>query len=79
MSAAQIPAASDTTNSHAVLLDMQVFLKDGRIISIPLAYFPKLMNATPKQLNNWRLIGAGIGIHWNTLDEDLSVDGLLAQ
>ena len=66
------------TAIHFTKGQMQVALKDGRMISVPLAYFPKLMHATAKQLNNWRLIGNGIGIHWEILDEDLSVDGLLA-
>ena len=56
---------------------MQVSLNDGRIIQVPLAYFPRLMNANSRQLNQWRLIGKGVGIHWEALDEDISVEGLL--
>ena len=56
---------------------LTVSLADGRIISIPLAYFPKLLHATPEQRNNWRLIGHGQGITWEVIDEDLSVEGLL--
>ena len=57
---------------------MHVLLADGREISVPLEWFPKLRNAKKKQLENWRLIGGGVGIHWNDLDEDISVAGLLA-
>lgn len=53
-------------------------LSDGRTISVPLAWYPRLLNATPKERSNWRLIGKGQGIHWNDLDEDVSVEGLLA-
>jgi len=54
-----------------------VDLADGRSISAPLEWFPSLRNATAAQRNNWRLIGRGVGIHWEDLDEDLSVAGLL--
>jgi hypothetical protein len=56
---------------------MYVQLSDGREIAVPLEWFPGLRNATDKQRNSWRLIGRGVGIHWNDLDEDLSVEGLL--
>ena len=56
---------------------MHVQLSDGREITVPLEWFPTLRNATDKQRNNWRLIGKGVGIHWDDLDEDLSVEGLL--
>jgi hypothetical protein len=52
-------------------------LSDGRVISVPLEWFPALRKATAKQRNNWRLIGKGVGIHWEDLDEDISVEGLL--
>ncbi len=55
----------------------RVRLEDGREIAVPLAWLPKLATATPDQLAQWRLIGRGIGIHWENLDEDLSVAGLL--
>ena len=54
-----------------------VVLMDGREINTPLTWFPKLSGATREQLNNWRFIGRGLGIHWNDLDEDISVEGLL--
>jgi hypothetical protein len=51
---------------------------DGRRDSVPLAWFPRLLRVTPKQRANWRLIGCGIGIHWDDVDEDISVRSLLA-
>lgn len=54
-----------------------VALTDGREISVPLAWFPRLVNATPQQRANWRLIGQGEGIHWEDADEDISVPRLL--
>lgn len=56
---------------------MIVHLQDGRSLWVPLEWFPTLRDAPPAQQNNWRLIGHGIGIHWEDLDEDLSVRGLL--
>ncbi len=56
---------------------LHVQLSDGRAISAPLEWFPKLSNATAEQRSHWRLIGKGIGIHWDDLDEDLSVAGLM--
>ncbi len=55
-----------------------VTLADGRCVSAPLEWFPRLLRATPKQRKKWRLIGGGIGIHWEGLDEDISVRSLLA-
>lgn len=56
---------------------MIVFLEDGRELSVPLEWFSKLRTATEKQLNDWRFIGNGQGIHWEEIDEDLSVESLL--
>ena len=56
---------------------MAVDLLDGRTIVVPLAWYPKLLDATSEQRRNWQLSGAGYGIHWPDLDEDLSTDGLL--
>ncbi|CAD5279050.1 MULTISPECIES: DUF2442 domain-containing protein [unclassified Imperialibacter] len=58
-------------------LKMFIRLDDGREVAIPLDWFPKLRDATEKQKNNWRLIGSGEGIHWESLDEDILVAGLL--
>jgi len=54
-----------------------VDLMDGRTISVPLAWYPRLLAATPKQHSNWKLAGGGFGIHWPDVDEDLSTEGLL--
>ena len=56
---------------------LTVELMDGRAISAPLAFYPRLLNATPEQRTKWELIGAGYGIHWPEIDEDLSTEGLL--
>ncbi|WP_395044574.1 DUF2442 domain-containing protein [Flavobacterium sp.] len=56
---------------------MIVFLEDGRELSIPLEWFPSLKKATDEQLNKWRLIGKGEGIHWEEIDEDISIENLL--
>ena len=56
---------------------LTVTLSDGRTISAPLEWYPRLANASPKQRANWRLIGGGEGIHWPDVDEDISVEGLL--
>jgi hypothetical protein len=56
---------------------LAVDLLDGRTISVPLAWFPRLLHGTPKERNNWRFIARGEGIHWPELDEDISVEGLL--
>ena len=56
---------------------LYVLLLDGREIGVPLLWFPRLRQATEEQLNNWRLIGNGVGIHWDSLDEDISVSALL--
>jgi len=62
----------------AVSLDaLTVDLSDGRSIIVPLAWYPRLINATESERQNWRLIGKGYGIHWEELDEDISVEGLL--
>ncbi|PVY39974.1 DUF2442 domain-containing protein [Pontibacter virosus] len=56
---------------------MYVLLTDGRELGVPLEWFPKLRDASESERMNWRLIGGGIGIHWEDIDEDLSVSGLL--
>ncbi len=53
-------------------------LSDGRTISVPISWYPRLVHATPEERNNWELIGTGQGIHWPDLDEDLSIEGFLA-
>lgn len=73
---------TDKTNALAVDVGctadaLFVTLSDGRTISVPLAWFPRLMAATPKHRSEWELIGGGIGIHWDAIDEDISVTSLL--
>jgi hypothetical protein len=71
----QIPNATAAQISDDALA---VELTDGRTISIPLAWYPRLSHASPQERNNWRLIGGGRGLHWPDLDEDISVENLLA-
>lgn len=56
---------------------LTIELTDGRIISVPLSWYPRLVHATPEDRNNWRLIGNGEGIHWPDLDEDISVENVI--
>jgi hypothetical protein len=57
--------------------ELVVHLEDGRTVAVPLEWFPKLRDASPDALKDWRLTGRGVGIHWPMLDEDLSVRALL--
>ena len=70
-----VPTAENVTVTDDTL---SVDLSDGRTISVPLVWFPRLVHATPEERDNWRLIGRGHGIHWEDIDEDISVEGLLA-
>jgi hypothetical protein len=54
-----------------------VDLSDGRTVSVPLAWFPRLLHGSPEERNQWRLIGDGEGVHWPALDEDISVENLI--
>ena len=56
---------------------VSVNLMDGRTITVPLTWYPRLLNATPEQRKNWHVSGGGYGIHWPDIDEDLSTEGLL--
>ena len=58
---------------------LHVLLQDGREISVPLEWFPRLRNASDKQRKHWRLIANGVGLHWPEVDEDISVTALLQQ
>lgn len=62
-----------TVNENALCVE----LTDGRTISVPLAWYPRLFYGTPKERNNWRLIGDGEGIHWPDLDEDISIKSII--
>jgi len=77
--------SSSTVDSQAVAANvlvsddtLTVELSDGRVLSVPVAWYPRLTHGTAAERNKWRLIGAGHGIHWPDLDEDISVEGLLA-
>jgi len=61
-------------NDEALIVD----LADGRTITVPLSWFPRLAHGTPAERAKWRLIGGGAGIHWPDLDEDISLESLLA-
>jgi Protein of unknown function (DUF2442) len=67
--AQQIAVTEDTLTADLV---------DGRTISVPLGWYPRLLHGTPEERNHWRLIGVGEGIHWPDLDEDISVENSLA-
>jgi hypothetical protein len=58
--------------------ELVVDLADGRTLTVPLSWYPRLAHATPEERADWRLIGLGEGIHWPQLDEDISVEGLVA-
>jgi hypothetical protein len=67
-------AQSVSVTDDSLIVD----LDDGRTISVPLAWFPRLLHGTEEERNNWRRIGKGEGIHWPNLDEDISIEGLLS-
>src|ERR1700686_1426610 len=77
-------ASSAHSNSDERVLDVQftedaimVSLRDGRVITVPLVWYPRLLDATATQRRNWKIAGGGYGIHWPDIDEDLSTEGLL--
>jgi hypothetical protein len=68
-------------NARSVIITddtLTVELDDGRTVSVPTAWYPRLLNASKEERENWRLIGKGRGIHWEAIDEDISVEALLA-
>ncbi|MGH8583622.1 MAG: DUF2442 domain-containing protein [Gammaproteobacteria bacterium] len=71
----EVPFAENVTVSDDTLC---VDLSDGRSISVPLAWYPRLAHGLSVERKRWRMIGRGVGIHWEDLDEDVSVEGLLA-
>ena len=70
----------ETKVQHVDVSDesLSMDLADGRTVSVPIAWYPRLLHGTAKERNNWLLIGSGEGIHWPDLDEDISVENLLA-
>ena len=75
MTLRELPEAEDVSVTEDTL---KAELSDGRTISVPLAWYPRLVHATQRERDNWELIGTGQGIRWPDLDEDLSVEGLIA-
>lgn len=69
-------ACAEAVNCSADALVVR--LDDGRQLTVPLAWFPRLLAGSPEERNRYKLLGGGIGIHWPDLDEDISVEGLLA-
>ncbi|HWE94754.1 MAG TPA: DUF2442 domain-containing protein [Tepidisphaeraceae bacterium] len=77
----RVPKKSGLPRATYVLVSdtlLTVKLTDGRSISVPLKWYPRLTRATPGERNHWELNGRGVGIHWPDLDEDVSVEGLIA-
>lgn len=70
----KVPSAIGVEVSEHTL---SVDLNDGRTISVPVGWYPRLTHATPQERGNWKIIGGGQGIHWEDIDEDISVEGLL--
>ena len=70
----QVPNADQVSVTDTALT---VELSDGRVVSAPLSWFPRLVHATYPERSHWRLVGKGLSIHWEDLDEDISVEGLL--
>ena len=69
---------ADAVDVRATDSERVVDLADGRTVSAPLAWYPRLAHATPEERGRWRLIGRGEGVHWPDVDEDISIAGLLA-
>ncbi len=79
MSTSGIELRTSTARRVTVTDDvLTVDLSDGRTISVPLAWFPRLSHGTATEREKWRLIGSGEGVHWPDLDEDISIESLLA-
>ncbi len=77
MSSLAIDVVPHATQVECTSEELVVSLSDGRVLSVPLVWFPRLAHATSEQLSNFELLGEGEGIHWPEVDEDISVLGLL--
>lgn len=77
MSTSALHSAERITHVRVDDRSLSVDLADGRTITVPLDWFPRLANATAAQRDNWELCGGGFGIHWPDVDEDVSSEGLL--
>ena len=81
MSSSTVESLTSSATSTAVTVSddtLTIALSDGRTLAVPLAWYPRLLHATPEERSRWRLVGQGRGLHWPDLDEDVSVDDLLA-
>jgi hypothetical protein len=78
MSISDIRPGERVKDVHFTEDSLSVDLVDGRTISVPLAWYPRLLHASADQRKNWKLCGGGFGIHWPDIDEDLSTEGLLS-
>ncbi|MDY7037190.1 MAG: DUF2442 domain-containing protein [Thermodesulfobacteriota bacterium] len=77
MTISEIKPGERVKDIHLTEDALSVDLADGRTITVPLAWYPRLLHATKDQRNNWEICGGGFGIHWPDVDEDLSTEGLL--
>ena len=77
MTTSDIKPGEGVKNVHFNEDTLSVDMVDGRTITVPLAWYPRLLHATPEQRQNWQISGGGFGIHWPDIDEDLSTEGLL--
>lgn len=77
MSILAVSADERVANVETSEDELHVRLMDGRTISVPLAWYPRLLKATEEQRKNWQISGGGYGIHWEEIDEDLSTEGML--
>lgn len=72
-----MPFPERIVNAEVTEDELKVEFLDGRTLSVPLAFYPRLLHATPQQRSHWKIAGAGYGLHWADVDEDLSSEGLL--
>ena len=77
MSTSELKAGEAVRGVHFSDDTLSVDLADGRTITVPLVWYPRVLQATPAQRVNWEIVGAGYGIHWPDVDEDLSAEGIL--
>jgi len=77
MNTSEIKPGERIKNLHFTKDTLSVDLLDGRTITVPLTWYPRLLHATNEQRKNWQICGGGFGIHWSDIDEDLSTEGLL--
>ena len=77
MTTSDIKPGEGVKDVHFTQDTLSVDMVDGRTITVPLAWYPRLLHATPEQRENWQISGGAFGIHWPDIDEDLSTEGLL--